>query len=86
MFISTCQAAVGHALCIGVYQYKTEFTKHFMMTLKAHSRGMCTKDKTCALFLFLNNLNLEGMGGGHLNFNSIIVKNGKSTFKSSVMP
>ena len=27
-----------------------------------------------------------GEGGGHLNFNSIIVKNGKSTFKSSVMP
>ena len=68
-----------------IYQYKTEFTKRFMMTLKAHNRGMCTKHKTCALFLF-KYLNLEGMGGGHPDFNSIIVKNGKSTFKSSVMP
>ena len=69
-----------------IYQYKTEFTKCFMMTFKAHNRGMCTKHKTCALFLFFKYLILKEWGWGHLNFNSIIVKNGKSTFKSSVMP
>ena len=51
-----------------IYQYKTEFTKRFMMTLKAHNREMCTKHKTCALFLFFKYLNLEGMGGGTPGF------------------
>ena len=40
-------------------------------------------------YFFFNYLNLEGMGGGgwgHLDFNSIIVKNGISTFKYSAMP